>query len=431
MDAKFEKKHPEIALVKARYTDPSTHPETAFTSNTQKLLKGIKGEQARHRAQQWLKKQEAYVLTRPAPAGKGKFPRQQWITGGVDDCWQLDLSDMGTDPQMLAANQRFRFILVGIDQFSRYVMAVAMKSKDGPTVAKAFDAMLRKAGTARTPIKIATDHGSEFYNPHFKEVIKNWGITDHYSPNDGDIKCGHIERVIRTLKEMTYVYFHQRNDNKWTDVLPHIVRSYNHTRHTSLGTSPLAVLHMQGEDLEKQWQRQHGKPLNLRQCKTLQKDQEAFKKGDLVRLSVRKSRFSKGYKPRFSRESFRVIKVIYRKPRIGYKVMSVKGEPIEGIMYREQLQKHVGAPSIGRVIEKVVHNDGKGKVTVKFLGWPEAYNQTMTIDKYNQLVRRENSRYVKLEPPVVGSDQEEEYGDEGAKARAAIQASTDPADYPS
>ena len=71
--------------------------------------------------------------------------------------------------------------------------------------------------------------------------------------------------------------------------------------------------------------------------------------------------------------------------------MDMKGNPIPGIFYSQQLRKHIGPTNIGRVIEKVVHDDEpRQKVTVKFLGWDKMHNQTMSYQRFNQLVNRQN-----------------------------------------
>ena len=389
---------PEIALVKTRFTDARSHPETAFSGSKAKLLEGFKGK-AKEKALNWLRQQEAFVITRPAPSGNGKFPRQKIKTGGVDYCWELDLADMGSNKDMLAQNDQHRYVLVVVDQFSRYCMAEALKQKDGKTVAQAFERILARARTA--PLKVSTDGGKEFYNTHFKAVLQNKGILGHYTPQDNEIKCPIVERLNRSLKQMTTTYFIQNSTPRWVDMLPALVKSYNHTRHSSLGTSPIQVLHSQGKELEAQWQRQYDMPLKPKQMKTVARDLKAFKRGDLVRIATQKSRFEKGYTPRWRREPMRVARVIYRYPRVAYKLVDLQNDPLDRIFYYEQLQKHLGRPEVGRVIEEVVdHDERRGKVTVKFLGWPPKFNQTMPIDKYNQLVRQQNNRYgLNLNPP--------------------------------
>lgn len=383
---------PAVSLVRSRFTDPFAHPETAFTGSKQKLLKGLEGK-AKERARRWLQQQEAFVITRPAPSGKGKFPRQKVITGDVGDCWELDLSDMGSNRDMLAQNDRYRYILVVVDQFSRFCMAEALKSKEGKEVSKAFDRILTRAGEARTPIKIFSDRGKEFLNHDFKAVWQRWGITEHYMPNDAETKCPHVERLIRTLKQMTTTYFIQNNTLRWVDMLPALVNSYNHTRHSSLGTSPIQVLHSEGQELEDQWQRQHGRGVNTKQYAMARRDLKAFKRGDMVRVATMKGHFEKGYTPKWQREVFRVGRVLYRHPRVAYRLVDLQGEPIEGIFYREQLQRHLGQPYAGRVIERVVADNGRGRVTLKFLGWGPKFNQTVTVDRYNEMLRRQNNRY--------------------------------------
>ena len=380
-------------LVEARFTNPVLHPETAFSGNTEKLLQGLKGKD-RERGLNWLKRQEAYLLTRKAPHRQGVFQRQKIVVGDIGDCFELDLADFGADRDQLLQNDMHRYALVALDQLSRYVMIEALKRKDAVSVANAFDRMLSKAGGAMTPIKVATDHGTEFSNKWFKQVMKKWGIVKHYIPSDTEIKCPMVERSIRSLKMMTTKYFMQNNTLRWYDVIQDIVRSYNHTKHSVLKTSPIKVLHMGPVEIEQLWQRLYKTPLKPKLNKKIIQDLNEFKVGDYVRISVLKGLHEKGYTPTYSREVYRVYARKYGYPRLVYKVMDLTGDPVPGVFYSEQLQKHIGAANRGRVIEKVVKDDpNKRQVTVKWLGWDPKFNQTLSYEEYNGLVRRQQNRY--------------------------------------
>ena len=58
-------------------------PGTAFRSNTAELLKGFKTAEEKQIAKEWLYSQEPYVLSRPAPHGKGKFTRGKTLSSGM------------------------------------------------------------------------------------------------------------------------------------------------------------------------------------------------------------------------------------------------------------------------------------------------------------------------------------------------------------
>ena len=83
------------------------------------------------------------------------------IVGGIDQQWQMDLADMQS---MQKCNDGYRYLLVCIDVFSKYIWVVPLKNKKGPSLVEAFKIIL---ASRRKPIKIITDQGTEFFNKHF------------------------------------------------------------------------------------------------------------------------------------------------------------------------------------------------------------------------------------------------------------------------
>ena len=74
-----------------------------------------------------------------------------------------DLADM----QLISKfNKGFRFLLCGIDVFSKYAWVIPLKDKKSVSIVDAFQKILDKS--AQKPNKIWVDKGSEFYNSSFK-----------------------------------------------------------------------------------------------------------------------------------------------------------------------------------------------------------------------------------------------------------------------
>ena len=71
-----------------------------------------------------------------------------------------------------------------------------------------------------------------------------------------------------------------------------------------------------------------------------------------------------------------------RKKRLVYKLQDLKGEDVDGWLYPEMLRPHIGVYNRAKVIEKVNKRNRQG-VNVKYLGWPEKFNETIPLDKYN------------------------------------------------
>ena len=82
-----------------------------------------------------------------------------------DNIWGSDLADL----QLISKfNKRCRFLLCGIDIFSKHASVAPLKGKKGVTTVNAFQKILDDS--KRKPNKIWVDKGSEFYNNSFKKI---------------------------------------------------------------------------------------------------------------------------------------------------------------------------------------------------------------------------------------------------------------------
>ena len=96
-------------------------------------------------------------------------------------------------------NLSFTFLLTIIDIFSRFALAIPIKSKKGPHVAAALEKAFK---VMKPPRKLQTDMGKEFYNSHVKRVPNRYRVN-HFSTDQPLLNQAQIvERFNRTLREM-------------------------------------------------------------------------------------------------------------------------------------------------------------------------------------------------------------------------------------
>ena len=309
---------------------------------------------SRAQLKKWLMKQDTYTLHKPA---RRNYRRNRVIVGGIDELWQMDLADM----QSIADNDGYRYLLVCIDVFSKYVWVIPLKDKTGPALVTAFKVILR---SGRKPQKIQTDQGTEFFNKHFKALMKEEEIQLYNTYNE--TKASVVERVIRTLKTRMWRYFTAKKTMRYIDVLPALVDSYNRSKHRSIQKKPINVT----QDNEREvWHTLYGERENKEPVKY------KFEIGDQVRINKMKRTFEKGYLPNFSKEIFTISQQIPRQPPV-YKLKDYDQEELSGTFYNEELQKVIKEDDVYEV-EKVLKKRGRGKnreVFVKWLGYPAKFN---------------------------------------------------------
>lgn len=286
------------------------------------------------------------------------FKRRRTVIKGLDDLWQSDLGQM----DMYAGyNKNFKYFLVVIDCFSKFVWALPIKNKTGEEVTKAFETILKQ----RHPQNLQTDQGKEYFNVKFKNLMKKYNIN-HYNTYSCK-KAAIAERVIRTIKEKLFKYFSLNGSYRWIDILSGIVADYNNTIHKTIKMKPIDVSKTNESKVLKS-------AYNFIKLSTMPRK---FSEGDIVRISKAKHVFDKGYTPNWTTELFKIAKVKITNPPT-YLLEDMEGRPISGCFYEQELQK-TSQPDI-YLVEKVIRRRGN-KVYVKWLGFDDTHNSW--IDKSN------------------------------------------------
>lgn len=299
------------------------------------------------------KKQIVDELFKPA---RKKFKRRRVVIKGLDDLWNADLAEFG---EYTRENRGYKYVLVVIDCFSKYLWTRALKSKTGEEVTRAMSDILDNSA-GRKPKHLQTDWGREFYNVKFKALM-NKHLINHYSTYTV-IKSSFAERVIRTLKERIYKAFYLYGTHKWINMLNDITADYNSTVHSTTKLRPIDINKKNEEDVLKS--------VYNAQLYKHPSSQEKFHVGDVVRLSREKNIFVKGYRVRWTTELFKIKKVQFSEP-VTYLLEDMEGNPIRGAFYAEEIQL-TRSPDI-YLVEKVLRRKNK-KLYVKWLGLGKEHN---------------------------------------------------------
>lgn len=286
-------------------------------------------------------------------AARKNFQRRRTIIKGYRDLWQVDLAEM---QQYANENDGYRYILVCINCFSKYIYTRAIKNKTGVEVSNAMKSIIKEASYA--PTNLQSDQGKEFYNRNFQALMREYNIN-HYSTYSTK-KASIVERVIRTLKNNLYKQFSARGSYRWIQLLPLATKSYNNTKHRTIGMKPIDV-------------KEDTKIKAYDQIKVVPRKFK-FRLGDVVRISKYKSLFDKGYTPSWSTELFKIVKVNITNPPT-YLLESTDGQPIKGCFYEAELQK-TKSPNV-YLVEKVLRSrkiNNNIQLFVKWLGFPNQFN---------------------------------------------------------
>ena len=309
----------------------------------------------------FLKDQRSYTLHKPS---RRNFKRNKTIVSGIDVQWQADLADMqGLSRQ----NAGVRYLLTVIDVFSKYAWVIPIKDKSGKEMLNAFKQLFAKAAP-RKPKRLQTDKGKEFLNSDVKQYLREQEVELFQTFSDQ--KAAVVERFNRTLKTRIWTYFSAKNTKRYLDVLEEIVKAYNNSSHRSIGMAPSQVT-KKDEDLI--WFRMYGDG-------TRRPPKLSMTPGQAVRVSRVKGAFDKGYLPNWTEQHYRLEGTSAGDRRV-YKLQNIRGEPIDGTYYTEEIQP-IGQNEyrIEKILKRRTLANGTKEALIKWKGWSDKFNTWIPTD---------------------------------------------------
>ena len=211
----------------------------------------------------------------------------------IDDTWSvdiLDLKDYGPEN-----NRNYRYVLVIIDNFSKYGWTIPLKNKNAPTIKDSFENIL--IGSKRKPKLIESDRGREFYNNIFQDFLNKNNIK-LYSRNSS-YGAVFAERINRTIRDLLKMIVFEQGDANWIDVLPTITKQYNNRIHSSTKLSPKDASLKKNEGLV------YKNLLDKRK-----KVKPKYEIGDLVTTADLKKTFSKSDTTNWSYNLYKITELI-------------------------------------------------------------------------------------------------------------------------
>ena len=250
-----------------------------------------------------------------------KFPRRRIVTQYPGQIVQSDLIDM---QKYSTINSGYNFILVVIDCFSKKLWIEPLKNKSGRETAEKLRKIFLKM---RFPIQsIIFDRGLEYLNQYVDGVLQEYRIHSYHT--NSPHKASTAERVNRTIKSMIWKYFTSTGRKRWIDVISEIVNNYNNTYHTSIKMKPNEVTWDNRKEVFKNlFPRIHDRV----KCR--------LKKGDKVRILLKKELFEKGYTQNWSKEIFKITRSFQKNGVCWYRLRGENGEIYPKTKYFYELNR--------------------------------------------------------------------------------------------
>ena len=226
-----------------------------------------------------------------------KPPKKNYATNKtdvyhVDDIWSLDILDLKDyGPEN---NRGYRYVLVFIDNFSKFGWTIPLKNKNGQTIKDSFENIL--INSKRKPNLIETDRDKGFYSNIFQDYLNKNNIK-LYSRNSS-YGAVFAERFNRTIRDLLKKPVFEKGDGNWIDVLPKTMKQYNNRTHSSTKLSPVQA------SLKKNEGYVYKNLIDKRK-----KIKPKYEIGDLVRTANLKNTFSKSEMSNWSYKLYKITEL--------------------------------------------------------------------------------------------------------------------------
>ena len=253
-----------------------------------------------------------------------KGPKRNYATNKtdvyhIDDIWSLDILDLKDyGPEN---NNNYRYVLVILDNFSKFGWTIPLKNKNAQTIKDSFENIL--INSKRKPGLIETDRGKEFYNNIFQDFLNENNIK-HYSRNSS-YGAVFAERFNRTIRDLLKKIVFEQGDGNWIDILQTITKQYNNRIHSSTRLTPIQA------SLKKNEGYVYRNLLDKRD-----KIKPKYKIGDLVRTADLKRTFSKSDTTNWSYKLYKVTEII-KDTVPDYKIDNLKERYNESLLKKTEL----------------------------------------------------------------------------------------------
>ena len=154
--------------------------------------------------------------------------------------FQVDLTMLGKpDGPIPRANHGYKYIIVVIDWFSKFVVARPMKSKSAINTSRVMYEILHSL--PRLPNSVQSDNGSEF-GKEFTDMLRSHGIIHIKSRPYSPTSQGLVERFNDTMKTRLGTLMNMNHTKQWVQYLDQVIDSYNSTKHSVTGYTPYEVM---------------------------------------------------------------------------------------------------------------------------------------------------------------------------------------------
>lgn len=225
-------KESECEQVVRRFTDATTTNALNCKTLSKRILQGGYLGISRRFVQSVLEKSHVMNVLNATPkkpvvkSFKPNFPFEHW---------QMDLIDL---QHWGFHNSNYKYVLVIIDIFSKFVYLFPLKKKEGLSVSVLLNKLFLSGDI---PMILHSDQGGEFINQHVQRVCQTFHVKQIWGESYTPQTQGFVECKNKYIKRLMNYYLQDRDTKRYLDVLEQIAFTINNTQHSVTKVTPMML----------------------------------------------------------------------------------------------------------------------------------------------------------------------------------------------
>ena len=242
LHSKSSKESERNEILKAMLNDPKTISMNAHTFLDKVHREGYLGITRRY-IHYFIKNHPSSINVRMNQATQNKPVTKSFRPEYPFQHWQMDLITMGTynkkkELKELKGNKGYKYILVIIDIFTKFIYLYPLKKKEGIDIASVLSRVFLSGDI---PDTLQSDNGPEFRNAIVHGLCQEFKIKQIFSESYSPQTQGFVENKNKQIKQVLNTFFIKYDTLQWFDILDRVAYSINNSKHFVTGYTPLQL----------------------------------------------------------------------------------------------------------------------------------------------------------------------------------------------
>ena len=293
------------------------------------------------------------------------------------ELFQSDITYFKSPDQLVTDSGGYGYLLTVIDCFTKYVWVYPLERIDADSITLNLKKLF--TNLEELPTNFNSDRGKEFKNRKVEALMREHNINFYFSTSER--KCSIVERFNKTLQQLVYKLLAQKNTNNWVQVLPHAMKIYLNRKHRTTKFSPVDAEKPENEEaiqdtFEEKYQKAEAN-----------RNKPKFKVGDTIRIWVHRDKFIRAYHANYTHEYFTISEVLTNMPQPRYKAKDLLDDPLDFILHQNEIVKYTPTGEEMHKMEVLRRRtrNGRRECYVRWLGWPDKFNQWIPAADVNNI----------------------------------------------